>query len=991
MLLRFGSLALVFLNLAGSCALFGLNSDKVSTQHMRTVWTQEQGLPQDTVRAISQTSDGYLWVGTSEGLARFDGYDFVTFTKDDGSLPTNAVIALCSGHGGSLWIGTSGGLVLYSDGKFKTFGVRDGLPPRAINSIVEDERGVVWVVSDGLLSRLDDGRFVPYPKESLAPIESARVVYEDPQHQLWVGGVHGVVKRTGNRFSVVAGAKDLRNNIITTILKDKTDLWMGGTKGIAVLRADGRLKRFSLRDGLVDERTLALSADRDGIIWVGTNGGLMHLENGRFLGPPPEGKNNRDRVWCLFEDREGDLWVGSNSSLIRLRDGRFSVYGRSEGFPSDEPIVVHQDQRGAIWVGYHDIGLISFQPGKFRTYTVKDGLAGNEIFSVRDAQNGDLLIGTAGGLSRLHHGHFTNYIVPDPEGRRGVYDAIDDERGRLWATTPSGIYRRDNGMWHTVVRGNSTLTAYTVALLRARDGSFWAGTLGSGLWHVTNPVDSAPSLRLFTAADGLGSNQIHSLYQDGDDTLWIGTFGGGLAMLRNGVFHRFTARDGLPSDNISHVEDDGKGSFWLSTTRGICRILKQQLEDFSVGRIRILTPETFGFADGLRSLQGSPGFPAGGGGTRTSDGHLWFPTGLGLAMIDPGTPSPRAAPGSAAPIAHITQVNIDGQVAGRDWPAKLKPGTGTIQFRYTGVYLSTPERVRYSYRLEGLDQRWTSVGSSRLVDYNRLPPGSYRFLVRATLPEGGVSEGQFRFEVLPHFFETSWFLWLCGILAVSGAYGTYRLRLQRIHSRFALVFEERVRLAREIHDTLAQGFVGISAQLDALAMKLDGDLVVARQHLKLAQKMARHSLTEARRSVVDLRTSELEERDLPAALETWARRLVSGSSISVQVEVSNVNQSLPEDLEQNILRIAQEAVANSVKHARARMISIGLEIQGRFLHLRIQDDGQGFEPHDTFSASAGHFGIVGMRERAERSGGKFSLASRPGSGTQVEVIFPIAR
>ncbi len=991
--LRSGLVVLFLLNLAGPGALLALNPQKVLSQYTRTVWTQEQGLPQDTIRAITQTRDGYLWLGTTEGLARFDGYDFQIFTNDDGSLPANTVISLYPGPDGSLWIGTTSGLVRYVDGRFKTFGEKDGLPPVAINAIVGDESGAVWLVADGLLRRLKNGKFVPYPKELLAPIESARVVYEDDRRQLWIGGINGVVKLAGDKFSLVAGPKDLHDNIVTTILKDKTDLWMAGTKGIAVLRQDGSLKRFGVQDGLLDERILAVYADRDGSIWVGSNAGLMRLENGRFVSSPAERKEDLDRVWCVFEDREGDLWVGSNSFLTRLRDDRFSVYGRSEGLPSDKPIVVHQDRQGTVWVGYHDNGLVALQPGKFRTYAVKDGLPNDQIFNIHEAGNGDLLVGTMGGLGRMHQGHFTNYTVPDPLGRKGVYDAIEDERERLWAATASGLYRLDNGKWHALIRGDSGLTAYTVALLEARDGSIWAGSLGSGLWHITNPMDLHPSHRLFTAADGLGSNQIHSLCQDSDDTLWIGTFGAGLAMLKNGVFHRFTVRDGLLSDNISHVEDDARGSLWLSTTRGICRISKRQLKDFSAGKIRVLTPENFGVPDGLRSVQCSPGFPSGGGGTRTADGHLWFPTAFGLATIDPAAPLPSALRSSPRPMAHITEVDIDGKVAGREWNSKLKSGTGPVQIRYAGVYLRAPERVRYSYELEGLDRDWTYADKRRLVYYNRLPPGRYRFVMRAVLPEGGASVGQFQFEVLPHFFETSWFLSLCGIFAIGSVYGVHLLRLHRIRSSFALVFQERARLAREIHDTLAQGFVGISGQLDALATKLEGkvDLVAARQHLKLSQNMVRHSLTEARRSVTDLRTSELDAQDLPTALESCARRLVAGSPVSVQVEISNVNRTLPWALEQNILRIAQEAVANAVKHGSARIILIALEIHGQFLRLRIHDDGRGFETSDTLSASAGHFGIVGMKERAEHSGGQFSLASRPGFGTQIEVTVPIAR
>jgi ligand-binding sensor domain-containing protein/two-component sensor histidine kinase len=1001
MAIRFGTCALatlipVLLRAPGD--LLALSPSKALTQYTRTVWTQEQGLPQDTIRAIAQTPDGYLWLGTDEGLARFDGYDFVTFSMGSGALPSNSVSALSVGPSGILWIGASGGLARYSGGKFQTFTSRDGVPSGIVTALVEDHSGVLWFVSGDVLSTFSNGKFTTYSKESLAPVESARVVYEDRQHQILVGGSGGLIRRARDKFSTILNAKDLGGNVVVSIVENGAGLWVGGIKGLILIRPDGELREFSIREGLSNNFVRTLCADRDGNLWVGTYGGLNRLENGQFV-TPKGSRDDHSWVGSVFEDREGDLWVGTGSALIRLRDDHFSVYGSSEGFPSDEPTAVHSTThitgqakgQTEVWVGYHVSGLVAFRSGKLRTYTTRDGLASNEVFSIRDGAPGELLVGTSGGLSRMRDGRFFNYSVPDPLGRKTVYDALEDAQQHLWAATASGVYKFDGATWRPVVQGHSSANDFVVTLAEGRDGSLWAGTLSNGLWQVINGKAPDRKPHLFTTADGLSSDKIRSLYEDAEGTLWISTFGGGLATFRDGKFRHYTTRDGLLSDNISHVQDDGQGSLWLSTTRGISRVSLQQLGELSKGHIRVLTPINYGISDGLRSVQSTPAFVAGLGGARTTDGRLWFTTAGGVATFDPSE-SFRSAPKSAlTPIVHIVGIAIDGQAVDFNRAARLGPGTGRIQFRYAGIYLRAPESLRYSYKLEGLDHDWIPAGDRRVVDYNSLPHGRYRFVAQSLLPGVGMSESEFTFEVLPHFFEEAWFLCLCGIVALSGAYGIYRLRLQRIHSGFTLVFEERTRLAREIHDTLAQGFVGISAQLDALAMKLDGDPVVARQHLKLAQKMARHSLTEARRSVIDLRTSELEQQDLPAALETWARRLVAGSSISVQVEVSNLNQSLPGDLEQNILRIAQEAVANAVKHARARMISIGLEIQGRFLRLRIQDDGQGFEPHDTFSAGGGHFGIVGMRERAERSGGKFSLASRPGAGTQVEVIVPLAR
>ena len=867
--------------------LFALNPHKALTQYTRAVWTQADGLPQDTIRAMAQTADGYLWLGTDEGLTRFDGYDFVTLTKDSGSLPSNSITALAAGSDGTLWIGTPNGLSRNLHGKFTTFTTRDGLPSNDIASVLEDHNGALWVASGVALSRFEDGKFTSYPAQSILPVQAPRVIYEDRQHTLWVAGLGGVVKRTGASFVPVLGPKEIYGEFVTSIIKDRNNgLWIGGNKGLIRRATDGKLTTFDSSDGLPDNLVRALWEDRGGNLWAGTNEGLSRLEGTRFLADSPGDGHNRDWVRCIFEDREGNLWVGMNSGLNRFRDDRFTIYGRAEGLPSDEPIAVHQDRKGEIWVGYHDDGLVAFHEGKFRIYTTRDGLPSNEIFSIRENRSGDLLIATREGLSRMHDGHFSSYVVPDPLGRPTVFDTLEDRRGRTWAAAAGGVYRMNTGTSSTfrnVIPSGPIVNENAVVLSEDPDGSIWAGTYGAGLWRIEDDRS-----RRFTTEDGLGNDQIRSLYQDPDGTLWIGTFGGGLTSLHSGVFARYFAKDGLLSDNISHIDDDGKGALWLSTTRGISRVSKQQLHDFAAGRVRALTPVNYGVNDGLRSAQCAPGYPAGGGGAKTLDGRLWFPTTRGLAVISADSEGRDPAP--PAPIAQLLQVTVDGADLGLigdlNGAAKLDPSTAHIQFRYTGILLSAPERVRYEYKLDGLDQNWISAATRRVINYNSLRHGQYRFRVRASVPGQAWSEASFGIQVLPHFYETQSFRWLFAASILACMYGLYQLRLQQIRGRFSLVLEERARMAREIHDTLAQGFVGISSQLDAVAMKLNGNDGVARRHLDLAQRMARHSLTEAKRSVMDLRASALEDQDLPSAVAAASRQWTSGSSIAVGIEFS---------------------------------------------------------------------------------------------------------
>ena len=424
---------------------------------------------------------------------------------------------------------------------------------------------------------------------------------------------------------------------------------------------------------------------------------------------------------------------------------------------------------------------------------------------------------------------------------------------------------------------------------------------------------------------------------------------------------------------------------WLSTTRGICRIAKRQLREFAERQRTILEPVNYGVEDGLRSAQCSPSYPIGGGGRRTADGSLWFTTARGLAVLDPR----GLQQGELAPVVHLARMTADGLPVDLGRAARLAPGSQRIQVRYTAIHLGAPERVRYSYKLEGLDADWVWAGGRRVIDYNSLRHGRYRFVVRAHLPGGPVSQESYSFELLPRFYETAWFRLLCAALVLACAWTVFRLRVRQIRYRFALVLDERARLAREIHDTLAQGFVGISSQLDAVAMCLPDETAPARKYLDMARKMARHSLTEARRSVMDLRASVLEGRDLAAALESSARLWTAGSGVEVDVDVSGPRTALTEEAEQQLLRIAQEAMTNVLKHAGASRIWVKLHIEARRLFLRIVDNGRGFEQQDAFSSQGGHFGLIGMRERAERLGGELRLASQPGGGTEVEVKVPL--
>lgn len=949
---------------------------KSLTQYSRAVWTQQQGLPQDTVHAIAQTPDGYLWLGTDEGLARFDGYEFVTFTKEHGDLPAESITSLAAGKDGSLWIGTSDGLARYDGQRFRKYSQKDGLPDGDIESLLVDRTGNLWMVVGGNVGRFDGSRFTDYRAGRDIPLNRVRALAEDSSGTIYAAGYSGVVRWTGSGFETAVGSGVLSADFPLGVQVDESGtIWVLGTRGVIAFDRQGRSRRYGQAQGLPNSFGLtgALEVNREGNVWVGTAAGVARLERDEFqTRNDVTAGSGRGSVRCIFEDREGNIWLGTNNGLVRLHDDVFTVYGKTEGLPSDEPTSEHQDRSGRIWVGFLDGGLRLLSGGQAPAALPTAG-----VFSIHETRDGELLVAGRDGLLRFSAGGWRTFVPPDPVGRKSVYGALGDSSGRIWLALPSGLGVLTGERFQSVIAGGVQPDASLSSLAEGSDGSIWAGSYLKGLWRV-----HGDEKRLYTVADGLGSNQIHALYADPDGTIWDGTFGGGLSAFRDGKFITYTAKDGLLSDNISNILDDSE-FLWLTTTRGICRVAKQELRDFAEHRISALHPSNYGIADGLRSAHGPASIS--GGGDRHSDGSLWFVTSGGLAEYEPG----RSSHASPMPPVHLVEIAAEGRSLDASRSLRIPPGSGRLQLRFAAIHLSAPEAVVYSYRLDGLDSDWIAAGPRREVNYDNLRHGHYRFEVKAQLPGVSDSEGSFEFDVLPRVYETAWFRALAALMVMALGWVAYRIRLGQIRARFSGVLQERARIAREIHDTLAQAFVGISSQIDVVGMKLPENAVDARKSLDLAQRMARHSLTEARRSVLDLRTAALDDQDLSAALQSGAAMWAEGSGVDVHVEVKGDTVAVPPDVSHQVLRIAQEAFNNVLKHSGASRVAMSLGVRDRQLELQVVDNGRGFEPKEVFSSSNGHFGLMGMRERAERVNGELHLESRPGQGTEVHIVVPL--
>lgn len=946
---------------------FALDPNRSLKEFGHQAWLTENGLPQNTVQAIVQTQDGYLWAGTQEGLARFDGLNFTVFDKENTpAFKSNDIRFLVEDRQGRLWISTSYGLVCRHNGQFTAFTVNEGLPDNSIGPVVEDTGGNVWIGTAGGLTRFDNGKFYTLTVEQGLSRNVVQTLCARTDGTLLVGTSAGVQLLSGERFTTVNTPENVHAGNITAIAETRDKhLWFGTLDGLYGLDAPTSTSFFV---SLPNSRISALRIDRADVLWIATARGLASLRNGKIETFTSDDGLTSNLVLSLFEDREGSLWIGTEAGgLNLLKSKKFNTYTTKDGLPNDLVKAIYQDSQGGIWIGSNGGGLTLFKDGKFTTWTTRDGLSSDVVLSLAGDAGGTIWIGTPDGLNRFKDGKFQTFTFAEGLSNDLVRSVLVDRSGVLWVGTRDGLNSFRDNEFTTYTTRDGLANNFIGAIFEDSKGNLWVGTLG-GLNKIRDG-----KFQTFTTKDGLSSNTVISLYEDASGDLWIGTNGGGLNRFRDGKFVSFSGA----ADVIYRIIEDKQQNLWCSSNKGIFRVNKTELDKGNV------SPVYYGPADGTLTRECSGGgHPAG---WKTSDGRIWFATIKGLAVIDPEHIPLNTSP---PPIA-IEQLFVDNQSIPLTQKVTLSPGIARLDFYYTALSFIAPENVRFKYKLEGFDDNWIDGGGRRVASYTNLRPGNYVFRVIAANNDGVWNESgaALDFYLQPRFYQTYWFYLLCVLLLALTAWQLYRLRVRRMALEFRAVLAERNRIAREIHDNLAQDILGISVQLELVARLMPAAAEIAKGHLDRARMLVRNSMTEARRYVWDLRSQELQKKDLPAALRDTTRRLTAESNVETVVEVAGPMRALPVEVETNLLRIGQEAVNNAVKHAGANRIEVGLNFDTRKVQLSVRDDGRGFDPSEQIAD--GHFGLLGMRERAEQIGGVLSIDSAPERGTQIAVEVPL--
>ncbi|MGE0102910.1 MAG: sigma 54-interacting transcriptional regulator [Blastocatellales bacterium] len=860
--------------------------------YLRQRWTTENGLPQNSVMAVEQTSDGYLWLGTFGGLARFDGIRFTVF--DAGNTPGlkgNRIIALHKDRNDNLWIGSAhGGLSRYANGRFTTWTTRDGLPDDQVRGITEDRAGDIWVLTRRGLSRLTDGRFSTVLINDLSPGLGKWIIGATRDGSIWVSTSSGLIRyREGNLTTY----KSIGGIPLTPAIniKETSDgsFWVASHYGLFRFR-DEQFTAYATYDYRIKSEVPGYDQPLDNLVYFIyedsgrtcflTPAGISILEDGKIV-PFQKIEGLRDlfrkgeRVQCLIRDREGNLWIGNvGFGLSRFKVAPIVSYTAENGLSDLGFETIYGDVEGNLWMG----GPLLYR----RRGTEITSFAGLiDIRSIYRDRSGALWTGLQNGLYRFINGQITSVgMTRNMLPHMPIHTIFEDRAGQLWMgaeTSPlatGGLFLFRNGDF-IPFRTNDGLASNDVRIIaQDLDGALWIGTT-NGLSRLKDGKFTS-----YTTANGLSHNSIREIHIEKDGALWIGTYGGGLNRFKDGRFVAITRNDGLFDNIVSRILTDDHGNFWMSCNRGIYRTNLKELNDFADGKIKAVNSVAYGIDDGMKSSETNGGNqPAG---WRTDDGRLWFPTLRGVAVVDPKRFN------SMPPPVIIERLLADASPLDVYAPAPVQPGNGDLEIQYTSLNLTAPEKARFRYRLEGYDENWIDAGTRRTAYYTGVPPGSYTFHVIAANGDGVWNEtgARIEFRLLPHFYQTWWFYGLCALAAGFLAFGAYRLRVRQLVSRTAeletKVAERTGMIAEQSHklelanEQLAHANIQLNQSNDDLLSTLNQ----LRLGVLITDRNGRvNFISETAETLLGHSKNDLAERDWSEALPLKATDLENLRSI----------------------------------------------------------------------------------------------------------------
>jgi signal transduction histidine kinase/ligand-binding sensor domain-containing protein len=950
-------------------------------------WTTDNGLPQNSVRDILQTRDGYLWLTTFDGLVRFDGVRFTVFNKSNSpGIASNRFVSLFEDCQGDLWAMLDRGeIVRRHQGRFTTYTEGLELPVGATPMLGDDGEGNVAFY------------YLQFDRDERRKAYLSLTLHA---HR-WSGDRFHPADELGGTLSMPPILAKETYNFATQKLVEG-DYWTYTDQRIIRSRKGGGHQVYNEQNGLPGTQPSliwtkqrpqkAVTRDAAGRLW------LTELESGQnqlLNQQTPDGF----KVISAYADSEGSYWFSTyDNGLFRARPHAITPYGKAQGLNFSEVYPLLEGRDGAVWIGTYRDGLFRLKDGVFTQYPAAknsnfepfDGF----VFSLFEDRAGQLWVS---GRWCLADGRF----VPSPlaEALRNpkisyVLTMCEDRTGAYWFGTHGGVFRYQNGETTQFTTKDGLAGNDTRVIIEDSQGGLWLGSYG-GLTHYKDGRFNA-----WTEKDGLPGSTVRALKQDDDSTLWIGTYDSGLGRLKDGRFTSYSTKDGLFDNGAFQILEDDYGWFWMSSNRGIYRVRKQELLDFADGRIKTVNSLAYNKSDGMPSTEGNGGhWPAG---VKTRDGKLWFPTMGGVAMIDPANVTANTQP----PPVVIEEMRINNQPASFDaWDAAIRnpnsamqifPGQDNFEIAYTALSFINSENMRFKYKLEGADADWVDAGTRRTVYFSHLAPGNYTFKVIAANADGVWNQtgASVRIRIVPPFWRTWWFTALAVLsfagLAVSAVMyrDAQQKRRQAAQQAFARQLiesqeSERKRIAAELHDSLGQNLLIVKnrAQLGQIAAHDAPEIL---EQFDWIVNSTTQAIEEIREIAQNLRPYHLDRLGLTKALEVMIEKVAETTKTLFIAELVPIDDLFSKEDAITLYRVVQESLNNIIKHAQASEVCVSIERLTDSVTLTIRDNGRGFTPSDVAVKPSG-FGLAGMSERVRMLGGEWRIDSQKGLGTSVTI------
>ena len=980
-----------------------------------TRWTAEQGLPENNVKALAQTRDGYLWLGTLNGLVRFDGVRFVVFDhRNTPEMTHDSINDLAEeSREEGLWISTGGGLLYYRDHSFERYGPEHGIPG-SVGSLCAASQGGVW--------------FSPEPGR-VGLVKEGKVTTWDLGTEYSHLGINQLVEENASQVLIIKGGLLFQMDVNTKAVT-QLPLPPGGAPCFSVFREP--------------TNTLLLCGGRG--IWRLESAGWQQITTATANGPWPG---------MLYPSSGSQLWaterLGDRSQRFGRLAGQHIELCNAPEFPSDANVTcLLEDREGNLWVGA-TVGLFRLEPKLLKVHSRRDGLEDNDVLAVTMGPDGTIWVGTAGGINAIRPQGITNLPPRTPySDRQGCGVLLADRQNQLWVPDYlDHFFLRvfAAGQWRTEDEDEQL---HSLGLARAlsedRQGRIWVGAERGVL------CKDGIAEKVYITTDGLSSGDVRVIYEDRSGDMWFGTFGGGLKRLHNnkitsyrtnrgqynnrmwcihedvdGVFwlgsedglnrfvppdspaagdrfFTFTTQHGLGENVVNNVQEDDFGYLWLSGLRGIYRISRTELNDVAAGRRTEVRCAAFGEGDGMLNSEcnGGDNQPAG---CKDGKGRIWFPTAKGVVVVDPRQVYRKEVPPPVVieqVLANDDVVYGDGQPhtakAARGSPSGLgnhrfEPGGAhALEIHYTANSLTAPEKLRFRHRLKSYDEDWKDAGGRRVALYTNLRPGNYRFEVTAANAQGLWSDApaEFSFSLEPHFWQTWTFYILCSsaVLGLGAAIQAYRLkwqhRLLKLEEQRALA-NERARIARDLHDDLGTALTGLALQLDVARREATENPALAERFGQTAEDA--RELAERMREVVWTINPRCDNLlGLASFIEQQVAEFLQADGLKVRIDFPEDIPAAPigAQARHQLALSVREALTNVVRHAGATEVVLSLAIESQELLLGIKDNGRGFKP----GAHSGH-GLVNMQMRMAQVGGRFECSSATGGGTVVHFRLPL--